>query len=475
MKVLFVAAEGLPYIKSGGLADVIGSLPNSIASSKIKVDVILPLYSAIINKYMKKLEYVRTIDVNQGIFGEKVRIFQHTINKITTYFVENQRFFERNEMYGYADDGARFAFFQHTVMNFILASDGDYDLVHCHDWHTGMIPVLGRTLYQWHKKISHLKYIYTIHNLAYQGNFPTSVLTDCFGLTLDLMADNSVNFHDGMSFMKGGIFYSDRVTTVSKTYSKEILTKEFGEQMEYVLQLKKGVLSGIVNGIDTKMWNPASDKIIAKKYNINTLENKSLNKTTLQQEYGLKVDKNIPLIAIVSRLTNQKGIDLVVDKINEITNLPIQFFILGSGDEQFENQLKYYEFKNKNFVFYKGYSESLAHQIYAASDLFLMPSYFEPCGISQLISMHYGSLPIVRETGGLKDTVKPYNKYTSEGTGFTFARFDSFDMFECIKRAVELYQNEQEFKKLQINAMNEKVGWLESAREYRKLYRELLK
>lgn len=473
MKILFVASESLPYVKSGGLADVVGSLPKSLCDKENSVDVIIPLYQKIIDKYSSKLEYHFTTYVNQGFYNEKVRIFKHKVKDVTTYFVENQKYFERESLYGYADDGARFAFFQHAVMNFILEEKQNYDILHCHDWHTGMIPVLGKTLYYWHKKINKLKYVYTIHNLAFQGIFPTTVLTDCFGLTLDLMADNSVNFHDGMSFMKGGIFYSDKITTVSKTYAEEILTVEFGEKMQDVLNLKKSCLSGIVNGIDIKLWNPNSDKYISNKYNKKTLEDKSLNKLDLQREFNLKQDKKTLMIGLVSRLTTQKGLNIIIYNLEKILNLNLQLFILGSGDSEYEETLKYFENKYDNFIFYKGYNEKLAHKIYASCDFFLMPSYFEPCGISQLIAMRYGSLPIVRETGGLKDTVIPYNKYLKSGTGLSFKNYDSNELFNTILRAIELYENKKDFKIIQENAMSKRVSWVESAKKYKNLYNEI--
>ncbi|MFV0381268.1 MAG: glycogen synthase GlgA [Breznakia sp.] len=475
MRILHVASEGLPYVKSGGLADVIGSLPHSVQSKDIDVDIFMPLYKRIIDKYMGQMEFVFHIDIQQGMFHEKARIFRHVHNHVSTYFVENQQYFEREDLYGYADDGARFAFFQHAVMNFLLKQKDGYDILHCHDWHTGMVPVLAKTLYQWHDKINHLKHVYTIHNLAFQGNFPTSVLTDCFGLTLDLMADNSVNFHNGMSFMKGGIFYSDKVTTVSKTYAEEILTVTFGEQMEYVLGLKKMDLIGIVNGIDIQMWNPQKDRHLTKKYTKKTLSNKIINKCTLQKGYGLTVTEDIPLLVAVTRLSKQKGIQLVLDILPRLLELPVQLMILGSGDDVYEQKLAYFESVYDNFVFYKGYNEGLAHQLYAAADLFLMPSYFEPCGISQLIAMRYGCLPIVRETGGLKDTVIPYNQYDRSGTGFTFARYDGNDFYQAILRALQVYQTPTIYKAIQKNAMDKKVSWAQSAKRYRKLYRELCK
>lgn len=474
MRVLFVASEGLPYIKSGGLADVIGSVPSKIQTKAVAVDIIMPLYQAIINKWIDKLEYVNTFRLEQAIFHTDVRIFKHEVNHVTTYFVENREYFERDELYGYDDDGARFSFFQHAVMNFVLHMDETYDVLHCHDWHTGMIPVLGKTLYRWHNKISHLKYVYTIHNLAFQGNFPVSVLTDCFGLTMDLIYDNSLNFHNGMSFMKGGIFYSDKVTTVSKTYAEEILTAQFGEQMDFVLRLRKDDLSGIVNGIDTKLWNPKTDALLDQKYDQKSLHLKTKNKLALQEQYGLEINADLPLYGLVSRLTNQKGINLVIEKLHALMTRDLQIFILGTGDKQYEEELAYLaSCYPGRFIFYRGYNEALAHKIYAASDFFLMPSYFEPCGISQLISLRYGTLPIVRETGGLKDTVAPYNRYTKEGTGFTFSRFDGSDMFDAILRSLDLYRDKESLAHVQLSAMNENVDWRESARAYRELYRSI--
>lgn len=474
MNILFAASEGLPYVKSGGLADVVGSLPSKIKTRSVDVSVIMPLYQKVIDLNLDNFEYVRTIRVNQGMFDEETRIFSHTNGSITTYFVENRQYFERDGLYGYHDDGARFAFFQLAVMNFILNHDEDFDLVHCHDWHTGMIPVLGKTLFKWHNRISHIKYVYTIHNLAFQGNFPTSVLTDVFGLTMDLIYDNSVNFDDGMSFMKGGIFYADKVTTVSESYAHEILTPEFGERMDGVLRLREPDLVGIVNGIDTKMWSPKKDPLLVSNYDIKTLEAKAPNKLALQRELGLKEDANIPLFGMVTRLTDQKGVNLLIDIMEDIMRLGLQVVVLGSGNSHYEDRLSYLSYLfPENVSFSNGYNENLAHQIYAGSDFFLMPSKFEPCGISQLISMRYATLPVVHETGGLRDTVTSYNVYTDEGTGVSFSHFSQHDLYDAIERALGVYGDKKYMLKLQTNAMNEKVDWLESARVYRDLYRSL--
>ena len=474
MNILFAASEGLPYAKSGGLADVVGSLPAKLKTRAVTVSVIMPLYQTIIETMMPELEYVKTINVKHGMFDTDSRIFAHTISGVTTYFVENREYFERDNLYGYVDDGGRFAYFQLAVMNFILEHDTVFDVIHCHDWHTGMIPVLGKTLFKWHERIAHLKYVYTIHNLAFQGNFPSSVLTDCFDLTMDLVYDNSVNFDDGISYMKGGIFYADKITTVSQSYAREILTPEFGERMDGVLRLREPDLVGIVNGIDTKLWNPAKDTLLTSVYDVDSLDLKAPNKSSLQANYGLTVDADIPLFGMVTRLTDQKGVTLLIDTMEDIVQMGIQVIVLGSGNPHYEDRLAYLAYQYpKNVCFYKGYNENLAHEIYAGSDFFLMPSAFEPCGISQLISMRYGTLPIVHETGGLRDTVIPYNVYTGEGTGVSFTYFNNDEFYSAVERAVGVFGDKRFMKTLQTNAMRTDVDWLESARAYRDLYRNL--
>lgn len=473
-KILFVAAEGLPYIKSGGLADVIGSLPQELVKKDYDVSVVLPLYSKIINKYMDELELVSKFHLQEAQLSHDVRIFKRVQdNGVTFYFVENQPYFEREGMYGYGDDGERFAFFQHAVYNMMIHMSYYPDIIHSHDWHAGMMAVLGKHKYNNNNpNIARIKHFFTIHNLLFQGNFPSNLIMDYFDLPFELFHGGSLRFHDGLSFMKAAIVFSDKINTVSNTYAHEILGEAFGENMQDVLRLREHDLWGIVNGIDVESQNPETDSQIEQNYNIKSLSKKHKNKLDLQRSLGLRESKDVCVVGMVSRLSFQKGVQLILHKLKDIMGLDIQLVILGTGEQQYEYDLRQSEHMYKRrMVYYGGYSDEIARKIYAGSDLFLMPSLFEPCGISQLISMRYGTLPVVRETGGLKDTVQPYNQFDKSGTGFTFRHFNEEDFYHVLRAAVDLYyENPKDFAQLQKNAMKTDVSWEKSANLYIEMY-----
>jgi starch synthase len=474
--ILFVASEGLPFVKTGGLADVIGSLPQALTKEDFDVSVVMPLYLKTAQTQRQNMEKVKSFKVEVGMFNTVATIYTQELEGIHYYLVEHAGYFERDGYYGYPDDGERFAFFQHAVMRMIEEKVVKPTILHAHDWHTGLIPLLAKTLYQ--KRVGKMLSLFTIHNLYFQGNFPFDMLESCVGLPNSYYYDGQLRFKDGISFMKAGIMYADIVTTVSKTYAQEILSPWFGENMEYVLQLRQYDLYGIVNGIDVSAWDPETDPYLATNYSAKSLKKgKSANKLAIQKELGLKEDKDTMVISMVTRLTNQKGLDLVVDAMADIMGWDVQFIILGSGDRFFEDQLKTIEFKYpRRAVFYCGYNETLAHRIYAGSDVFLMPSLFEPCGISQLISMRYGTLPIVRETGGLKDTVDPYNEYTQSGTGFMFTPYNANDMKHVMWYALDTYTHRRaDFDAMRKQAMVKDVSWESSAREYASLIHKYLK
>ncbi len=470
-KILFVAAEGLPFVKTGGLADVVGSLPQQLAELDFEVSVILPLYLKTARTQHHTLTKVATYPVKAGVMDTVATLYTKKIGEVTYYLVEHAGYFERDGYYGYPDDGERFAFFQHAVLRAIEEKHIETDVLHCHDWHTGFIALLARTLYL--HRIPQVLTLYTIHNLAFQGNFPFGILSSLFGISDSMYHDGTLRFHEGMiSFMKAGILYSDVVTTVSDTYALEILTPDFGEHMEDVLRMRKRDLYGIVNGIDVQAWNPETDTALAKTYDLRGVEKgKAANKKAIQAELGLRQDPDVLLVAMVSRLTPQKGVQLLMDTMHEIMGWDMQLVILGTGDNWTENELRQIEYRYPHrAVFYCGYHEELAHRIYAGADLLLMPSAFEPCGISQLIAMRYGTLPLVRETGGLKDTVEPYNEFTSKGTGFTFGHFNREDFKHILKYALDTYyRNPENWKKLVKQAMRKDVSWNKSAWEYAKL------
>ena len=474
--VLFVAAEGLPYIKTGGLADVIGSLPKILNEKGMDARVVLPLYKRIAEKYRGEFTKLKTIPIHVGVIDTVATIYQSQWENVTYYFIEHAGYFERDGLYGYPDDGERFAFYQKAVLEMLWALDFFPDIMHCHDWHTGMIAAMCHIQYPDDQRYQQIKHMYTIHNLAFQGNFPADVLTDCLGIDRRYFDDGSMRFHNGISFMKTGIIFSDKITTVSPSYSQEILTAQYGEQMDEVLRFRQSDLYGIVNGIDTQMWDPMQDPALPAHYNAESvLEGKRANKAAVQKELGLRVADDVMMIGIVSRLTWQKGVYLIIEKMADIMGLDIQFVVLGTGETHIENQFKMMEDKyRRRAVYYCGYNDELAHRIYAGSDLFLMPSLFEPCGIGQLIAMHYGALPLVRETGGLRDTVHPYNQYTKEGNGFSFTAFNSHDMLYTLRCAADTYYlNRADWDQLVEQAMGTDVSWNLSADQYTQLYNEM--
>lgn len=475
-RILMVASEGLPFIKSGGLADVVGSLPQELVKKGHEVRVIMPMYLKIAQKFHEEMQLEAQYSVSIAYHEVPVNIWSTTRKEVKFYFVEHKGYFERDGLYGYIDDGERFAYFQKAVLEMLNQLNYFPEIMHCHDWHTGMLPAMCKEGHSFDERYRNIRFVYTIHNLAFQGNFGPEMLDSCLGLDYRIFDNGNVRYDGGISFMKSGILYADKVTTVSPTYSQEILTPHYGEHMEMVLNIRKYDLWGITNGIDIEMWNPMSDPDVPYHYNkVNVAKEKKENKMALQKELGLTVDPNVMLVGAVSRLTWQKGFYLMMEKLSEICAMPIQVAILGSGESGIEEKMRQLEEGNKGKIaFYNGYSDSLAHRIYAASDLFLMPSLFEPCGISQLISMRYGTLPLVRETGGLKDTVTPYNEFDKTGNGFSFANYNSDEMVQVMYNAIDVYYNRPEDWKILVrNAMNTDVSWEKSAETYCQLYAQL--
>ena len=445
--ILFVGGEALPFIKTGGLADVMASLPNALVKRGHDARVVIPLYKKVIEKYYDQLERIGTIQVHSGWIDQPATYYTATVDGVIYYFIEHQHYFERDGLYGYEDDGERFAFFQRAVLDMIYFIDWWPNIIHSNDWQTGMVPLLCHACYADDYRYQAIKHVYTIHNLAFQGNFGVDMMPSCLGLDYYYFDNGSIKFDTGISFMKAGLVYADKITTVSPTYSSEILTQTYGEKMDSILRYRRDDLWGIVNGIDIREWNPKTDKLLAKNYDVRSF----------------------------SRLTNQKGIYLITDRLQEIMGMDVQFVVLGTGEQNAENAFKWMEneYKGKG-VYYCGYNEELAHRIYAGCDLFLMPSLYEPCGIGQLIAMHYGTLPLVRETGGLKDTVHPYNQYTGEGNGFSFWAANADDMVYTLRWAVEqYYDNKPGWKGLIKSAMNTDVSWEQSAGIYEQLYYQL--
>ncbi|ACM59681.1 starch synthase [Caldicellulosiruptor bescii] len=476
MKILFAVSEAFPFAKSGGLADVAYSLPKALRNLGVDIRVIMPKYSDIHPDFTTKMKHICHFTVPVGWRNQYCGIEYLNLDGVPFYFVDNEYYFKRPGYYGYYDDGERFSFFSRAVCEAVYHLDFDVDIIHVNDWHTSVIPVLLKAHYGHSDKHNKIKTILTIHNLKYQGIFPKEVMYDLLSLPDEYFSEDKLKFYDAISFLKGGIIYSDKVVTVSRTYANEVRTLSYGEGLHGLLSGIGEKLIGIINGIDYEVYNPATDKLIFVNYDSNTFENrKKENKFRLQQMLNLPVSDEIVLIGMVSRLTKEKGIELIERIINKLLTLPVQLVILGAGDYHYEQMLKQYAgaFPSKvsaNIC----YSEELARKIYAGSDMYLMPSLTEPCGISQLIAMRYGSVPIVRETGGLKDTVKPYNQFTGEGWGFSFANYDPAELFATIKYALSIYNDKNQWRNIVHQAMTQDNSWNASAYEYQKVYESLL-
>ncbi|SMB94319.1 glycogen synthase (ADP-glucose) [Desulfonispora thiosulfatigenes DSM 11270] len=474
MKVLYAAAESAPFVQSGGLGEVIGSLPKYLKKQQVDVRVILPKYEDINDVFKDKMKYITDFLVPIGWRKQYCGISKLIHENITFYFVDNEYYFKRKGLYGYPDDGERFAFFNKAVLEALPYLDFTPDIIHCHDWHTGMLSVLLDSNYKNNPFYQNIKTVYSIHNLKYQGVFPRSVLTELFNLSENYFVTDKLEFYGDINFMKGGIVFSNLVTTVSKSYAEEIKYPYFGENLDGLLRQKEYKLRGILNGIDFEKFDPQKDKNLFVNYK-NSLSKKNKNKIKLQEQLGLPVNENTPIISIVSRLANQKGLDLVERILDEMLNLDIQMVVLGTGEKKYEDMFKYFAYKYPTKLSLNLYFEgSIAQKIYAGSDLFLMPSLFEPCGLGQLIALRYGTIPIVRETGGLKDTIVPFNEYTDKGNGFSFANYNAHELLFTIKRALSFYQDKKLWSKLVERATKEDNSWEKSSLEYKNLYQELI-
>ena len=479
MKVLFVTAECWPFAKTGGLGDVSYALPKALKKEGVDVRVIMPKYVDI-PKYLKdKMKQVSVFNVNVAWRNQYCGLLELELDGIKFYFIDNEYYFKRegeySYLYGYEDDAERFTFFSNAVLESLKKINFYPDVMNLNDWHTGMIPILLRENYKDDSRYSNIKTMYTIHNLQYQGVFSNKNLDDVLSIPRWYLDEGHIEYYGGINFMKAGIVYSDKVSTVSPTYSQEIQTSYYGENLDGLIRANSHKLKGIVNGIDYEINNPSTDKNIVCNYDVESIDNKINNKLELQKILGLELNPEIPMIGIVSRLVSQKGLDLLSYMMPELVDEDIQLVVLGTGEEQYQSMLNYYASKYPNKVAaILTFDSALAQQIYASSDMFLMPSLFEPCGIGQLIAMRYGAIPIVRETGGLKDTVIPYNKYTGEGNGFSFANYNAHEMLYCIKYAIDVYRNDKEaWNNLIKSAMNTDSSWDKSAKGYLETYKEI--
>ena len=474
--VAFIGSECYPFVKTGGLGDVMSALPKSLAKLNIDVKVIIPRYKCIPQKFQEKMEYRGSFDMNLCSDGKQyyVGIMEYQEDGVVYDFIDNDEFFSWGNPYtNLIDDIPKFCYFAKAALAALNYLNWTPDVVHCHDWQAALVPLYLRTCFQ-DTDVGRAISVLTIHNLKFQGIYDRKKIQYWSGLpdyvfNKDCMIQNWLD----ANMLKGGIAYSNKVTTVSNTYAWEIQTEEYGEGLAEHLRYHNNKILGIVNGIDTDIWNPVTDKLLAADYDEKSaIKNKKINKKALQESLGLDVDEHKMVIGLISRLTNQKGLDLVNDVIPGIMDEHTQVVVLGTGDSQYENTFRYYENKYKgNFCAYIAYNENVAHNIYAGCDALLVPSRFEPCGLTQLIAMRYGAVPIVRETGGLKDTVQSYNMFENTGNGFTFDRYESGLLYDAINRAKTLYfENRKSWDDMVIRDMNKDVSWEKSAKQYKDMY-----
>ena len=476
MRVLYVSSEAAPFVKTGGLCDVAGSLPQALCEKGIDARVIMPLYRCIPQQYKDKMTYLNHIYIDMAWRKQYCGVFSMEHEGTTFYFVDNEYYFNGDKPYDYIHlDCEKFLFFSKAVLSLLPTLDFRPDVINCNDWQSGAIPVFLDT-FRDNPFYQGIKTVMTIHNLKFQGRWDLAKIKDVMGISDYYFTNDKLEYHKDANLLKGGMVYADRITTVSDTYAWEITTPEYGEGLDGLLSARRNSLQGIVNGISYKEWNTETDPMLYANYGLaDAAEGKRKNKLALQEQLNLPVDPDKFMIGIVSRLTDQKGFDLVAGALETLVSGGCQLVILGTGDEAYENLFRHYSWKNPEVVSANIYfSNDLSHKIYAACDAFLMPSRFEPCGLSQIISMRYGTLPIVRETGGLKDTVEPYNEYTGEGVGFSFGGYNVGEMIHVIHYAMDIYYNRRnEWNNIVKNAMSRDFSWSVSADKYIAMYREL--
>lgn len=478
--ILFVASESVPFIKTGGLADVVGSLPKSFPKEEFDVRVVIPNYTCIPWQYRRHFKYITHFHMNFGEISnnEYVGIMTTQHDGITFYFIDNEHYFGGNSPYGDTKfDIEKFCFFSKAVLSILPSINFKPDIIHCHDWQTGVLPVYLNTIFRDNHFYDNIRTIMTIHNLKFQGIWDIETLKKITGFPDYVFRSTDMEYNRDANMLKGGLVYSNCITTVSNSYKDEIQSEYYGEGLDGVIREKRGALFGILNGIDYNEYNPETDNKIFSQYNAYSfIENKSINKVELQRELGLEENEGKFMIGVISRLTDQKGVDLIGHVLEEIVDDYTQLVVIGTGDEEYENMFRYYEWKLKGKVSGNIYfSNKRAHKIYAAADAMLVPSRFEPCGLTQLIALRYGTVPIVRETGGLRDTVEPYNIYSDSGTGFSFENYNAHEMLNIINYAKQIYFDERDkWNGIAFRGMNKDFSWKSSAEEYSRLYRKLM-
>ena len=475
MKILYVTSEAVPFCKTGGLADVAGSLPPALASQGAEVAVVLPLYQRVRDRFGDQLTFECYDYVNLGWRHIYCGLFSLEKDGVTWYFLDNEQYFNRGTLYGQADDGERFAFFSRAVVRMLDHLKFWPDVINCNDWQSALVPIYLKDDGVREERFRSIKTVVTIHNIEYQGRFNPYVLGELFGLDAGWVKDGTLLMDGDINLLKGAILCSDAVNAVSPTYANELKMPYFAHRMEGIMRQCSDKLSGVLNGIDMKLYDPRTDGRILKNFSVEDMAGKDECKTELQRMVGLREEPHTPIVAMVSRLVSHKGLDLICKVFDQIMDLNCQFVVLGSGDWNYE---QFFEQKrgqyNGRMGLYRGYNEELANAIYAGADLLLMPSKSEPCGLAQMIAMRYGTVPIVRETGGLKDTVEPYNMYSNRGNGFTFDRYDAGLLLDAINRAKILYfEHRRCWDEMVQRDMDKNLSWENSAKQYRDLYLDL--
>ena len=474
--ILFIASEAVPFIKTGGLADVAGSLPKYFDKEKYDVRVMIPNYRCIPQKYKEQMRFITNFYMDLAWRSQYVGIMEMEYEGIHFYFIDNEYYFDGYKPYGYIhQDIEKFAFFSKAALSSLPLIGFRPDIIHCHDWQTGIVPVYMKERFS-QDFFWGMKSIMTIHNLKFQGIYDTKTIKDATGLPASFFAPDKLEAYGDANLLKGGIVYADYVTTVSQSYAEEIKMPFYGEKLDGLMRARSNCLTGIVNGIDYEEFNPETDPRIVNNYNQKTFRKEKIkNKLALQKELGLEVNPKKFMIGVVSRLTDQKGFDLIAYVMDELCSEDVQLVVLGTGEGRYENMFRHFDWKYNNRVSANiYYSEDMSHKIYASCDAFLMPSLFEPCGLSQLMSLRYGTIPIVRETGGLRDTVEPYNEFECTGTGFSFCNYNAHEMLRTVQYAKDVYYNKKrEWNKIVDRAMLTDFSWKSSAIKYQELYDRL--
>lgn len=474
MNILFLTSESVPFIKTGGLADVAGALPKELKKKGVDIRVVMPLHKGIDSSYREKMEKITEFYVDLDWKHQYAGVYQLEWDGVIYYFIDNLEYFDRDGLYGFDDDAERYIFYSKACTLLPKEINFKPDIIHSNDWHTAMVNVFVNDFRQGDSYYEDIRTLFTIHNLKYQGVFNADYLA-LAGLDGKYFNENDLKYFDAINFMKGGIVHATHVNTVSENYAREIQYPFYGEGLDGIIREYNFKLDGIVNGIDFEVWDPKTDKNLAKNYDVKSIDDKYVNKKEVQKLYDLPQREDVPVFAIVSRLNEMKGMDLVRYILEELLQEDIQLIVLGTGDYTYEEMFKYFEWKYPEKVAARiYYNDKESHDIYAGSDFYLMPSISEPCGISQLIAMRYGSLPIVREAGGLKDTVIPYNEYTGEGTGYSFANINAHELLFAAKNAIDVYNNKKDtHRRLIENAMEQKNDWEKSSEKYMEMYEKI--